>query len=72
MKSLFEQFNDENLSEAVTIYGRTQSRALFILDFLKMLTGYKMQLFLYAKASGNESIGTPNVWAGMDAQVVAK
>jgi len=72
MKTLFGQFNDENLSESVTLFGRTQSRALFLLDFLKMLTGYKMQLFLYAKGSGNETIGTPNVWAGMDAPVPVK
>ena len=33
---------------------------------LKWLTGYKLQLFTYAKACGNESIGTANVWAGID------
>ena len=33
---------------------------------LKWLTGYKMQLFLYAKASGASEIGTANAWAGID------
>jgi hypothetical protein len=33
---------------------------------LKWLTGYKLQLFTYAKAAGNESIGTANAWAGID------
>lgn len=33
---------------------------------LKWLTGYKVQLFIYAKATGNESIGTANAWAGID------
>ncbi len=33
---------------------------------LKWLTGYKLQLFLYAKACGNEKIGTANVWGGFD------
>ena len=33
---------------------------------LKWLTGYKLQLFNYAKAAGNESIGTANAWAGID------
>lgn len=33
---------------------------------LKWLTGYKMQLFLYAKASGAAEIGTANAWAGID------
>lgn len=33
---------------------------------LKWLTGYKLQLFSYAKACGNDSIGTANAWAGID------
>ena len=32
---------------------------------LKFTTGYRMQLFLYAKETGLE-IGTANCWAGMD------
>ncbi len=39
---------------------------------LKWLTGYKMQLFLYAKASGAPDIGTANAWAGMDWKPPAK
>lgn len=33
---------------------------------LSWLTAYRMQLFLYAKAAGNEEIGTANCWAGID------
>ena len=33
---------------------------------LKWLTAYKMQLFLYAKASGAQGIGTSNAWGGFD------
>jgi hypothetical protein len=33
---------------------------------LKWLTAYKMQLFLYAKATGAAAIGTANAWAGID------
>lgn len=32
----------------------------------KWLTAYKLQLFLYAKASGAAEIGTSNAWAGAD------
>ena len=32
----------------------------------KWLAAYKMQLFLYAKASGGMELGTSNVWGGMD------
>ena len=67
MKALFESFTDELLDEEITLFGVTASRAIFILELLKTMTGYKMQLFLYAKAAGNEAIGTPNLWAGIDA-----
>ena len=41
------------------------ARALFDLP-LRWLCGYRMQLFLYAKAAGNADIWTPNCWAGID------
>lgn len=66
MKTIFEKLDENALSEEISLFGRTQSRALFILDHLKTMTGYKMQLFLYIKASGNEHIGTSNVWGGID------
>lgn len=33
---------------------------------LKWLAAYKMELFVYAKASGAGDIGTSNAWRGMD------
>ncbi len=66
MKKLFDQFTDENLAEEISVWGSTMPRNMLILDCIKMMAGYKMQLFLYAKASGNHAIGTPNLWAGMD------
>lgn len=33
---------------------------------LKWLAAYKLQLFLYAKATGSHEIGTANAWAGID------
>lgn len=33
---------------------------------LKWITGYKLQLFLYAKATGADAIGTANAWVGVD------
>jgi hypothetical protein len=35
---------------------------------LKWLTAYKMQLFLYAKASGAPELKTSNLWRGTDPQ----
>jgi hypothetical protein len=67
MKAIFDEINQEQMNEEVELWGGwRQSRALFILDLLKMMTAYKMQLFLYAKAAGNSTIGTSNLWAGMD------
>jgi hypothetical protein len=66
MAGIYAKFDDTNLEEEISIFGMTQSRALFILDLLKTMTGYKMQLFLYIKASGVHNIGTSNVWGGID------
>ncbi len=38
----------------------------FIELVLKSMVAYRMQLFLYAKATGAEEIGTANAWAGID------
>jgi hypothetical protein len=66
MKEIFDSLTPELLKEEITAWGNTQTRELYVLDALKMLTAYKMQLFLYAKAAGNHAIGTSNLWAGMD------
>lgn len=41
------------------------SRAL-VETTLKFMTAYRMQLFLYAKQSGVEKLGTSNCWFAMD------
>lgn len=66
MKEMFDSFTPEFLAEEFSAWGQTQTRGMFLLEGLKMLTAYKMQLFLYVKAAGNHAIGTSNVWAGMD------
>ncbi len=43
----------------------TLGRALIEMP-LKWMTAYRMQLFLYAKQSGNKDIWTPNCWGGID------
>jgi len=57
---------EESFTEEVAMWGRTQSRALHLLQLLKIAAAYKMQLFLYMKQSGTTDIGTMNLWAGMD------
>ena len=44
---------------------RGLGRALMDMPF-RCLSGYRMQLFLYAKAAGNHDLNTANCWAGVD------
>jgi hypothetical protein len=55
--------------EALLPWGETMSlgRALLSLP-LRCLSGYRMQLFLYAKAAGNADLVTRNCWHGVDVE----
>jgi hypothetical protein len=66
MKALFEMFDDAELNTEISLFGRTQRKGLYILDTLKMMCAYKMQLFLYIKSSGNSAITMYDLWAGID------
>jgi hypothetical protein len=68
MKECFAKFTDEELNKKIDLWGageETKSN-LFLNMVVKTIPAYKMQLFLYIKASGNESINTSNVWMGKD------
>ncbi len=69
LRALFETLTDEELStRRVTVpSGEEFSLAAAMLDLpYRSLCGYRMQLFLYAKAAGNHDLKTPNCWAGRD------
>jgi hypothetical protein len=66
VKEAVGALTEEDLKKECTIFGNTHSLAVHLLQVLKTITAYKMQLFLYIKASGNHTIGTSNVWGGMD------
>ncbi len=60
---------DQMMEEGIDLFknGFPQKRSLILTNMLlKMLPAYKMQLFLYIKASGNLNIGTSNLWMGRD------
>lgn len=63
-----ESFTDEELSTIINLYGQGEkSKVVYLVEsLLKWAAAYKMQLFLYIKASGNSSIGTSNLWGGVD------
>jgi hypothetical protein len=65
-EEIWNSFSEDGLKEEIERFGSIHSKAIFILELLKTITGYKMQLFLYVKASGNEAVVTSNVWSGAD------
>jgi len=67
VKEAVGALTDEDFKRESTIWGNTQPLAVQLLGNLKNATAYKMQLFLYIKSCGNESINTMNLWVGMDA-----
>jgi hypothetical protein len=66
VKEAVGALTEEDMARVSTIWGNTSSLAMQLLGALKNAVAYKMQLFLYIKASGNSEIGTSNVWGGRD------
>jgi hypothetical protein len=65
MDSTFLLLTDNELNEELDLFnmGFKMTRAAWILEMvLKSLVAYKMQLFLYIKASGNPDIGSRDLW----------
>lgn len=70
--ALFSQLlnpcSDAFLREEIELFGSKASRGSWLVSLvLGHLTAYRMQLFLYLKASGREELNTMNLWAGIDA-----
>ena len=68
---VIDAFTPEQLLEKINIFmmGDMTKGVYLVETSLKWIVAYKMQLFLYIKASGNTSIGTSNLWGGMDMPV---
>ncbi len=67
-KGMIEKFDEGQLSTTINIYGMgDMPKGRYLVEnLLKWAAAYKMQLFLYCKSSGNSSIGTSNLWGGVD------
>lgn len=66
VRDLIEGMSDDDLTAEVDLWG-VQTRAMHLVNGpLKWATSYKIQLFLYMKASGHSELNTMNLWAGMD------
>lgn len=71
LPKLFEHgvgaISDDALRQPITLFGTTASRGQWLVRMvLSHYTAYRMQLFLYLKASGREELNTLNLWAGVD------
>lgn len=69
--ALFEELlsgcSDADLRAEMEMFGSKASRGLWIVRLvLTHYPAYRMQLFLYLKASGREELNTMNLWVGMD------
>jgi len=61
-------FTDEDLTMIINLYNQgDKTKAAYLVQcLLGWFAAYKMQLFLYIKASGNSTINTANLWGGID------
>lgn len=63
---LVNAFSEDDLNKELDLFRMGQMRPIksYMNDAIKILVAYKMQLFLQIKASGNQNIGTSNLWGG--------
>ena len=69
IRALLEPLSDADLARrpAVLPTGETTNLGAALVNVVvRALNGYRMQLFLYAKASGNDALTTANCWYGID------
>jgi hypothetical protein len=65
-------FSDAALRAEMEMFGRKATRGSWLVTMLvSHYAAYRMQLFLYLKASGREELHTLNLWAGMDGSLAA-
>lgn len=67
---LLGPLTDADLRANIEMFGRKASRGTMLVSLvLCHYSAYRMQLFLYLKASGREELNTMNLWAGIDGPV---
>lgn len=68
VRSLVSGLSEQDLGREVTLpWGVTAPLGRALVDTaLRFLTAYRMQLFVYAKASGDGNLATSNCWLGVD------
>ncbi len=67
LTALFASISDDDFAnkEVVGLVNEKMTLGVLLLDSTyRFMVGYKMQLFLYIKASGGASLGTDDCWFG--------
>lgn len=65
---LLGSYSDADFRVELEMFGRKASRGSWIVNLvLCHYVAYRMQLFLYLKATGREELNTLNLWVGKDA-----
>lgn len=68
VRELVMPMTEEQANEEVMVFMKA-TRATYVLNMLKWAAAYKLQMFLYLKASGHSHLNTMNAWAGMDGEM---
>lgn len=67
LAELLQSCSDADLRAPIEMFGGKASRgSMFVNLVLCHYVAYRMQLFIYLKASGRDELGTMNLWAGRD------
>lgn len=70
-RELLSSCSDSFLRSEIEIFGAKASRGSWLVGLvLCHYVAYRMQLFLYLKASGREELSTANLWMGVDADQI--
>jgi hypothetical protein len=60
-------FSEEELRTRLEFFGESGSRGFFLVKWvLSGHAAYRTQLFCYLKACGLDTLGTPDLWRGVD------
>jgi hypothetical protein len=70
---LLAPVSDDALRQEFQMFGGRASRGMWLVQLvLCHYAAYRMQVFLYLKASGRAELNTMNLWAGMDGPMPAQ
>lgn len=70
MARMIAPWTDAELRSEVNMFGNNTTRGAALVNMVLCgYAAYRMQLFLYLKATGREELNTMNLWGGIDGQM---